>query len=375
MKRWFSDASAVLGRSAAMACAAAFAVVAVAFAWSALQGAPAEHAAAGGHGESVMDAGAFGPLIASWLFFTGTAFGVLGFQAAMRIAGAQWSRSLLPLFPAAYGFVPFGALVLALLLLGVSRWAPWVHDSMPHREWWLNVPFLVVRSVVLYSALAWLGWLLVKPRKDGAEPSMRVAVVYCLVYAVTLSVWWFDFVLALDPEWVSTLLGAQGFMGALLAGVAVVALLALKTGMASGDQRHDLGKLLFGFSVFWAYLVWSQYLPIWFGNMPEETGFLLRRMHSPWLPLTVLVVGLSFVVPFIGLFSEKAKRAPRVLAALAIGLLAGQWLEKYLMVVPSVSGEHSAVGIAAVLVSLGLAGAFVLLVAGALRPAPVPAVS
>jgi Ni/Fe-hydrogenase subunit HybB-like protein len=162
---------------------------------------------------------------------------------------------------------------------------------------------------------------------------------------------------------VSTLIGPHIFVGALLSGIGILAILGLLTGRAGAPERHDLGKLLFGFSLFWAYLVFSQVLPIWYANLPEETGFLLRRTQSPWRSVSIAVVLFAFALPFLGLLHERAKRAPRVLGCLATVQLAGLWLERHLLVVPSVlrSGDP-AVAVRDGLIALGTLAAFVLAV-------------
>ena len=99
---------------------------------------------------------------------------------------------------------------------------------------------------------------------------------------------------------------------------------------------HDLGKLVFAFCLLWTYLGWSHYLPIWYGNLPEETGFLLVRARSPWAPLAGTVLAACFVIPFVVLLSREVKRRAGSLFAICAVVVVGMWLERYLLVVPSV---------------------------------------
>src|SRR5437773_3059406 len=108
--------------------------------------------------------------------------------------------------------------------------------------------------------------------------------------------------------------------------------------LISAKQLHDLGKLCFGFTVFWAYLMWSQFLVIWYGNLPEETFFIFYRLIGPWKPVGVAVFLLVFVIPFVGLLGVRPKKYPPALVALALVSLAGIWLERYLEIVPSING-------------------------------------
>ena len=108
----------------------------------------------------------------------------------------------------------------------------------------------------------------------------------------------------------------------------------------SAERSHDLGKLIFGFCVLWTYLFWCQYLPIWYGNLPEETGFLaVRLFDEPWAAVSFSVLLLNFLLPFPILLLQWVKRAPTALAGISALILVGMWLERYVLVVPSVWQE------------------------------------
>lgn len=364
LRRWFDRTIHQLGLRTAVLCFVLVAMGAVTFVWNAL---------------GPNSARTWGVLIANWLFFAGLAMGAVAFRAALALAKAQWATSLLPLTRAVTSFVPPLAILLAVLTLGLREWATWTHGTAAAKSFWLNVPFFVARQLGGAGVLFWLAHRLT--RRDQADDpgvetgaSSALAVGFCLVYALVLSVWSFDFVLALDHEWVSTLIGPHLFMGAFLSGVAFVTVGAIATGVSTAAQRHDLGKLCFGLSVFWAYLLWSQYLPIWFGNLPEEIGFVLRRTEPPWGSLSMLTVGLTFIVPFVGLMHERAKRAPRVLATFAFCVLLGLWLERHLLVVPSLAGADAApLSASDLFIAGGYLGVFGLSVGGAVLTPPSPA--
>src|SRR2546425_3858570 len=134
-------------------------------------------------------------------------------------------------------------------------------------------------------------------------------------------------------------------MGSFLAALMALAVLTIVLrramrldGLISPKQLHDLGKLCFGFSVFWAYLMWAQFLVIWYGNLPEETYFIFYRLIGPWKPVGVAVFCLVFLAPFIGLLGVKPKRHPPTFVAFALASLVGIWLERYLEIVPSING-------------------------------------
>src|SRR5437899_7795749 len=145
-------------------------------------------------------------------------------------------------------------------------------------------------------------------------------------------------------KWVSNLFGAFYFMGSFLAGLMMLAILAILlrrtmglAGIYTSRQQHDLGKLCFGFSVFWAYLMWSQFLVIWYGNLPEETYFIFYRLYGVWRPVGIAVFLLVSLIPFIGLLGATPKLFAPTPLGFALVSLVGIWLDRYLEVVPAVT--------------------------------------
>jgi hypothetical protein len=172
----------------------------------------------------------------------------------------------------------------------------------------------------------------------------RLAPLYTVLYAYVFTLVAFDGIMALQPHWFSNLLGGFIFMGAFLGGHMLLALLmiygAAHLGVAdlvSPKQRHDLGKLCFGFSVFWTYLMWAQFLVIWYGNLPEETGFVFARLWGHWLPIATAVLLGMFIIPFFGLLGVEPKKSRVTLGFFATVSLVALWLERYLLVMPSIT--------------------------------------
>ena len=123
---------------------------------------------------------------------------------------------------------------------------------------------------------------------------------------------------------------------------------------------HDLGKLLFGFCILWAYMFWSQYLVIWYGDLAEETEFVYHRMHGPWEPVATAVFAMAFAVPFVVLLSRAVKTWAPGLALVAAVAFAGMWLERFILVAPSLwHGEGVPLGLLELLVTAGVLGLFV----------------
>ena len=168
-----------------------------------------------------------------------------------------------------------------------------------------------------------------------------------MIYALTLTIVSYDWVMSLEPHWFSTMMGPWFFMGAFWTGIAGTALwsLYLRTQDTAFEnhiglqQRWDLGKLSFAFCVFWTYLFFSQYIVIWYGKLPWEQAWIIRRSDPPWGAYSVLVIVLCFIIPFAGLIGRKPKMKPALLATFTSIILFGVWLERYGMVAPSLYHE------------------------------------
>jgi hypothetical protein len=314
---------------------------------------------------------AFAALDASWLFFAGLAAGAVALGAAVRVAHGGWARPILPIADAAAGFFPAALGLLVVLLLGARTFIPWTAEASAGHLAGLGARQLVAATVVFA-----LGWRVAALGRAADAEGARVrtaSLAYVLAYAVGLSFWAFDLVMELSDAPPFTVLPAYYFLGAFLSGLAWVALVAAARDVAGPDLRHDLGKLLFAFIVVWSYLLWALFLPTWYGNVPEESAALLRRVRGPFRPLTAVVLAAVFAWPFWLLFSERLKRRRGTLAAGAGAILVGLWLERFLLVVPSLATTG---GAASVLVgagvSLGVAGLFLL---GAHTPYRLPSTS
>ena len=168
-----------------------------------------------------------------------------------------------------------------------------------------------------------------------------------MVYALVMTILAYDWIMSLEPHWGSTMFGPWFFMGAFWGGIASTILWSLHLRTKHKDfshsiglqQRHDLGKLAFAFTVFWTYLFFSQYIVIWYGKLPWEQAWIIHRSEAPWGSYSATVVVLCFVVPFAGLIGRKAKMKPAILGPLATVILTGLWLERYGMVAPSLWHE------------------------------------
>jgi hypothetical protein len=343
----------------------------------------------------------------NWIYFTGLAAGSVAFAAVQKITNAKWSGMIIRFAEASVAFLPISLVGLILIFTAGydSVYGPMeaaLHDLQHTKAVWLSHHFMFARLGLGLLALTVVGWKLVwsdmvpdmyavkgvatderrlrfEHWSRGYDQSSaqvlqhesrirQLAPIYAVLYVYVLTLVAFDGIMALQPHWFSNLLGAFIFMGAFLGAHMLLALLmiygAAHLGVAdlvSPKQRHDLGKLCFGFSVFWTYLMWAQFLVIWYGNLPEETGFVFARLWGHWLPIGVAVLWGMFLIPFFGLLGVRPKKSRVILGFFATVSLVALWLERYLLVMPSVTAlPGPELGVPEVGPTLVFAGLFLL---------------
>ena len=274
-------------------------------------------------------------------------------RTAEALAGGLWVLALL--------FLP----ILASVLSGSDRLYGWNDPALAgglvaHKAPYLNAPFFALRAVAYWAVwclLAWFFWHGSTRQDASGDPALTVRMERfsgpaLVLFAVAITFAAFDWLMSLQPEWFSTIFGVYYFSGAAVAAVAVLILAGLILQGAGRLRRewtvehyHDLGKLLFGFVVFWGYIAFSQYLLIWYGNLPEETVWYARRQSGPWGGVSLALLVGHLLIPFLGLLSRGSKRRPAVLGFWAAWMLAAHWLDLYWLVMPGVAHERLPLGV------------------------------
>lgn len=357
---------------------------------------------------------AWGALLVNFLFWSGLGHAGVALSAIFHITSARWARPLKRAAEATIAFLPVSVFMLMALLVGLATWMPWMREPIGSRHVWLNAPFLIARQALGFLLLGGLsiayvyasvrpdvgllqesgqsvrpmlarwclgGWRgLDTERRISRRRQSRLSPVLLIVYAYVLSLQAFDFIMSLDREWFNALLGGHVFVGNLYVGVAFlgVAAVVLRTRLGVDErvgtgQLYDIGRMLLGFCMLWGYLFWSQYLVIWFGDLPEETGFVARRtVDAPWAAVSWVVLAGAFAVPFVMLLSREIKRHPVGLTTVAAMVLGSIWLERFVLVGPSLwKGEHLPIGPLEILVTAGVGALFVLCYTGFLYRVPI----
>jgi hypothetical protein len=336
----------------------------------------------------------------NFLFWTGIAQCGVVFSAAYRVSKGQWGDAFRRMGESLSFFLPVSlALFLAMMVFGSSSIFAWATHPVEEKAVWLNVPFVTLRDsfvflIVFGLSLAYVyysqrpaiyaayrqgripGSKLVERWIAGADASeddrlckvrtRTLAPVLLIAFGLGFSLIGFDLVMSLDPHWYSTLFGWYFFVGAFYTMLAFLAVAGAVFRRAwglehhlSANQTHDMGRLLFGFCLLTGGFFWGQWLVFWYGNLPEEIAYVIRRYYEmPFAPLAWTMTYGAFVVPLVILLSRPLKRDPRKLMALAVWILAMMWLERYVWIVPSTWSGDGAPLVIELLITAGFLGGF-----------------
>ena len=294
------------------------------------------------------------------LVLLAVALGSLFLVALEHLTRAHWSIVLRRVPERLAGLLPWLLPVFAVgatvgLLGGVFGWATpefrtaMVEEHHQHaKAIWYSTPFFLARLAVVFG-LWLLSWKLLAggsiQQDESRDPrfslfAKRFSAPFMWIFALSVTVTAVDWLMGMSPRWFSTIFGVYVFAGFFLSGLAgtVLGVLHLKgqgrLTEVKPDHLYSLGGFLFAFSVFWAYAAFSQFLLIWYANLPEETFWFNTRLHGGWYPLTILLAVVRFILPFVLLLGREGKSDPRRLRMVAILVLAGQALDLYWIIVP-----------------------------------------
>jgi hypothetical protein len=298
----------------------------------------------------------------NYFYWTSLSFGSAVFLAALNITNATWGRPLKRLAEGLAAFLPVSFVLFWVIYLGRAELFEWVSQPLPEKRAWLNVPFLFVRDGAAHLILTTLSLAMIvsslradrdqtRPEgtpKGNASASWRTQKILSplvgVAYAFVLSLLAIDLLMSLDQHWYSTMFPVYVFTGGFYTAIASIYFLALLAGRHSvlgaffrPRQYHDLGKLVMAFSLFTGYLYYTQFLVMWYGNLPEETRHLIiRTRFEPWAFLSWVVLLMILLIPFFALLSRRIKLIRVPMLFLTLMILIGMWFERFLLVAPSI---------------------------------------
>lgn len=296
--------------------------------------------------------------------------GALFFVTLQHATGSLWSVTIRrvaeflaePLWLLALFFIPL--LILSLIpAVPVYSWMD-NPEELAHssKSAYLNKAFFIVRALLFFAVWLIFGrWFILKSwQQDVENPENNVKITqkmrklsrpFLILFAFTLTFASFDWLMSLTPHWYSSIYGVYIFAGSTVTALACINLLVLWLGrkgrlpadMITPDHMYNFGGLLFAFSCFWAYVAFSQFMLIWYGNIPEETVYYIQRLSSPWRSLTVVLIFLRFIVPFLILLSRRAKTHNLILVIASFIIIIGQIVDLYWMIMPQTSLASAAI--------------------------------
>ncbi len=318
-------------------------------------------------------------------FYTSLSLGGFAFVALQYLTRAGWSivvRRIAEIF--AVSIKTCGVLFLPIVLsvlMGSSSLYIWNNPELARTDElirskvpYLNSWFFALRQVIYFSAWTYLTqrfWKasLDQDRNGNPETTLRLerlSAPTLLVFAITTTFASIDWMMSLDPHWFSSIFGIYFFSGCMVGFLAalnlVVNLLQRRfelLSMITADHRHDMGKLLFGFMCFWAYIGFSQYLLIWYANVPEETVWFKVRQSGTWGAVSIAMMIGHFVLPFLGLMPKSMKRDPQMLAAWSLVLLVMHAVDYYWLIFPTFEIDGPTLPLLSLSCLMGVGGLYV----------------
>lgn len=293
------------------------------------------------------------------LFLLSLSLGALWFVPLQHLTRSSWSAVIRRLAEIVSGTIPLLGLLMIPVLLNLDAIYPWTDAArvaddplLRHKMAWLSPQWFTFR-VVLYFVIWTLLAQLFRRWSARQDETGDVALTFrceklggpaLLIYGLTQTLAAFDLMMSLDPHWFSTMFGVYWFAGI------VASFFALMTLLTAGLQRsgrlshvvtiehyNDYGRAMFAFVFFWAYIAFSQYMLIWYANIPEETGWFLRRQEHGWATVGYLLIFGHWLVPFVGLMSRFTKRRVALMCVWAVWILAMHWVDLFWLIMPELS--------------------------------------
>lgn len=299
--------------------------------------------------------------LVAFMFWLSIGLGGLFFTMLHHLVNAQWSTVLRRWSESAMATLPLMSLFVIPILLGMHDLYHWSHaDIVAHDEIlqgkaaYLNPTFFVIRSIgyfVIWTILAVVLHRISLKQDDEHSSALsakfrKISAPGMILFAMTITFASFDWIMSLDAHWYSTIFGVYIFSGSFIAILSFMILIglyqrrqAILHNQVTIEHYHDIGRLMFSFVIFWAYMGFSQYFLMWYANIPEETVWFYHRWYSDWRPMSLVIIFGHFVIPFIVLITRAAKRKMILLGTVSVWLLVMRWVDLYWLVFPNLH-EH-----------------------------------
>jgi hypothetical protein len=308
-------------------------------------------------------------------FFLAIGLGSVFFLAVQYVANVGWSVVLNRIMEAMGLFIVIPGIVIILIVIAgglhmhhlwhwmepgiMDKTQPNYDSIIAGKQAYLNFGFFIIRSIIYiagwtYAIRLFRKYSLQEDQVGGVDiykKQIRNAAIFLVFFAVTSSTAAWDWIMSIDTHWFSTLFGWYTFAGIFVSAMATMTLITsyLKTQgyLKEINENHlqDLGKFMFAFSIFWTYLWFSQYMLIWYSNIPEEVTYFMQRFDE-YKVATITALCLNFLVPFLLILPRESKRNLGLVSMAAIIILVGHWIDHFVMIMPGSVGPHFGLGMA-----------------------------
>jgi hypothetical protein len=284
----------------------------------------------------VLEPAAGGALLVATTLFIGLSEGALCLMAGAELSDGHWHRPLLPRAASLIYVIPVGALLFVGGIIPQLSIYPWAEDP----SGWLSKNVFIVRHLVLFAVVFLIARKFVGEAIRGGQKKGFWAVLYVFLFVIHLSMIGIEWFMTIERPWFSTLFGAFVMVSAFLSGICTLNLIVFawrrRTDAPSKLVQKSLGGLMFGFATFWAYFYFSQLIVIWYGNIPEETMYLAKRIgyHTHYWLQARLIFTMVWVIPFAVLLRRKNKTNAWVTSGLALVVLSGITMLLWIMLAP-----------------------------------------
>ena len=328
------------------------------------------------------------------IFFMLIALGVLVFYAIQQVAQAGWSPVLFRVMHGISAYLLPGSIIFFVLLLlsgfHINHLFVWMDETVRttdklimNKSGYLNFPFWIIRALIFL--LGWNLYRYISRKNDLAQDeanddsfykkNFKQSAMFLVFFIVTESIASWDWIMSLDPHWFSTLFGWYVFASFFVSGITMICMYTLYLKSkgylehVNTSHIHDLAKFMFGISVFWTYLWFSQFMLIWYANIPEEVTYFVTRIEHYNLPFFG-AVAMNFVFPVLVLINTDFKRVSWILVMSGIVILLGHYIDFFNMVMPATVGDRWFIGAAELGALAFFGGLFMFVTFNALSKAP-----
>lgn len=299
----------------------------------------------------------------AFMFLMSIGVGALFLISLEYVAGADWSTPLRRVIEFSASVIPYLIVLSIPILLNLHTLFHWSHTDvvatdkvLQGKSPYLNEMFFAIRVVVVFAIWGLFYFLFTKNSKKQditkdqklTSINIKLSAVFIPLFAITASVAAIDFMMSLEPHWFSTIFGVYFFSGSVLAALSVITYATVKLREGGylhpkmvDDHYYSLGALLFAFVNFWGYIAFSQYMLIWYANLPEETFWFLARWEGSWIFISLALIVVHFLVPYSVLLSQPAKMNSKKLKFAALWILFAHVLDLYWLILPTFHGESN----------------------------------